>query len=545
MADSNTQNLFSCLICLDLLKHPIGLPCGHSYCMTCISRFWDEEEQKGVFSCPQCRETFSPRPVLQENHIIAMLVEKRRMAAPRALCYAGPGDVECDVCTGRKVKAVKSCLVCLVSYCETHFKLHNEVNPGGKHAVTDATGRLQEKICSQHHKLLEVFCRTDRKFICLMCLVDDHKHHDTVTAADERAEQETELANIQRKSRKRIQETEMKVQFLKKAGQKLKRSAQAAVMDSEKIFTQMIHSIKRRHSEVSELIRDQEKAELSRVEEFQGQLEQEITDLRRRDAELEQLSNTEDHIHFLQSFPSLCAPLGLSDLCNINVNQRFSFSHVNASFSDLKDKLEDFCMQEGQRITTIVKDMRLHQPVTREELFKYYCRFTMDPKTAHGNIRLSEDNRTLTCTFETNTYRDLPSRFDNTFQVLCKQAVTRRSYWEVQCSRYRVSIAVSYKDISRKGKGNECRFGFNDKSWKLSLHTSSSSFRHNNSETKLPPVSSSSRIGVYVDHSAGTLSFYSVSDTMTLLYRVQTTFTQPLYPGFGINNGSTVELCDI
>uniref|UniRef100_A0AAY4DZ15 Uncharacterized protein n=1 Tax=Denticeps clupeoides TaxID=299321 RepID=A0AAY4DZ15_9TELE len=516
--DSNTQNLFSCLICLDLLKHPIGLPCGHSYCMTCISRFWDEEEQKGVFSCPQCRETFSPRPVLQENHIIAMLVEKRRMAAPRALCYAGPGDVECDVCTGRKVKAVKSCLVCLVSYCETHFKLHNEVNPGGKHAVTDATGRLQEKICSQHHKLLEVFCRTDRKFICLMCLVDDHKHHDTVTAADER------VISNDLKSRKRIQETEMKVQFLKKA----------AVMDSEKIFTQMIHSIKRRHSEVSELIRDQEKAELSRVEEFQGQLEQEITDLRRRDAELEQLSNTEDHIHFLQKGASLT---------NFSAME-FSFSHVNASFSDLKDKLEDFCMTQG--LTRLICHELAHFFNSFTNFCSSdYCRFTMDPKTAHGNIRLSEDNRTLTCTFETNTYRDLPSRFDNTFQVLCKQAVTRRSYWEVQCSRYRVSIAVSYKDISRKGKGNECRFGFNDKSWKLSLHTSSSSFRHNNSETKLPPVSSSSRIGVYVDHSAGTLSFYSVSDTMTLLYRVQTTFTQPLYPGFGINNGSTVELCDI
>uniref|UniRef100_A0AAY4CC47 Tripartite motif-containing protein 16-like n=1 Tax=Denticeps clupeoides TaxID=299321 RepID=A0AAY4CC47_9TELE len=454
-------NLFSCLICLDLLKHPIGLPCGHSYCMTCITRFWDEEEQKGVCSCPQCRETFTPRPVLQENHIIAMLVEKRRMAAPRALCYAGPGDVECDVLTAADERAEQE--------------------------------QDQESTCGSHTDI-DIYTSSVLDYI-----------NTTIDT----------------------------------------RSAQAAVMDSEKIFTQMIHSIKRRHSEVSELIRDQEKAELSRVEEFQGQLEQEITDLRRRDAELEQLSNTEDHIHFLQSFPSLCAPLGLSDLCNINVNQRFSFSHVNASFSDLKDKLEDFCMQEGQRITTIVKDMRLLQPVTREELFKYYCRFTMDPKTAHGNIRLSEDNRTLTCTFETNTYRDLPSRFDNTFQVLCKQAVTRRSYWEVQCSRYRVSIAVSYKDISRKGKGNECRFGFNDKSWKLSLHTSSSSFRHNNSETKLPPVSSSSRIGVYVDHSAGTLSFYSVSDTMTLLYRVQTTFTQPLYPGFGINNGSTVELCDI
>uniref|UniRef100_A0AAY4DY31 RING-type domain-containing protein n=1 Tax=Denticeps clupeoides TaxID=299321 RepID=A0AAY4DY31_9TELE len=167
-APSKDQDLFTCSVCLDLLKDPVALPCGHNYCMSCIKNCWDEEDQKGgVYSCPQCRHTFTPRPVLFKNPLIAELLENvkktRLQAAPPALCYAGPGDVECDVCTGRKVKAVKSCLVCLVSYCETHFKVHNEANPGGKHTVTDATGRLQEKICSQHNKLFEIFCTTDQK----------------------------------------------------------------------------------------------------------------------------------------------------------------------------------------------------------------------------------------------------------------------------------------------------------------------------------------------------------------------------------------------
>ncbi len=130
-------------------------------------------------------------------------------------------------------------------------------------------------------------------------------------------------------------------------------------------------------------------------------------------------------------------------------------------------------------------------------------------------------------------YPDHPDRFDVYPQVLCRESVSGRCYWEVGWSGHRsgVNISVSYKSISRNGSGYECFFGYNDQSWSLSCSPFSFSFWHNNKETKLPGPSSC-RIGVYVDHSAGTLSFYSVSDTMNLIHTVQTTFTQPLYPGF-------------
>ena len=98
--------------------------------------------------------------------------------------------MECDVCTGRKLKAVKSCLECLVSYCETHYKVHNDIHPGRKHKVVDATGQLQERICTQHEKPLEIFCRTDQSCVCLLCLVDEHKGHDTVSASAGRREKQ-------------------------------------------------------------------------------------------------------------------------------------------------------------------------------------------------------------------------------------------------------------------------------------------------------------------------------------------------------------------
>ncbi|ROL53434.1 NLR family CARD domain-containing protein 3 [Anabarilius grahami] len=172
-------------------------------------------------------------------------------------------------------------------------------------------------------------------------------------------------------------------------------------------------------------------------------------------------------------------------------------------------------------------------------------RLTLDLNTVNKHLHLSERNRVITVTDTLQSYPDHPDRFDVYLQVLCRESVCGRCYWEMEWSGDGVFISVSYKSISRKGRGYECVFGYNDQSWSLVCSSSSYSFRHNNRKTELPVESISRRIGVYVDHSAGTLSFYSVSgDTMILIHTVQTTFTQPLYPGFRLYYiGSSVELC--
>ncbi|XP_061095055.1 uncharacterized protein LOC133126733 [Conger conger] len=540
------QDQFSCSICLDLLKNPVAIPCGHSYCMGCINGCWDQDDHTGVYSCPQCRETFTPRPVLGRNTMLAEVVEKLKktglQAAPPAHCYAGPGDVACDVCTGRKYKAVKSCLVCLASYCETHLKLHNELHPGNTHNVIHASGRLQDNICRQHKKLLEVYCRTDQQCICLLCVMDEHRGHDTVSAAAERTEKQKQLGATQSKFQQRIQEREKELQDLRQAVQSLKRSAQAAVEDSERIFTEMIRSIERRCSEVKELIRHQEKAEVSRAEGLLERLEQEIAELRRRDAELEQLSHTEDHIHFLQSCQSVCAPPGPGDLPSITVSPHISFEAVRKSVSELKERLEDVCKGELLKVSESVKEVHTVELRTREDFLQYSCELTLAPNTLHRKLRLSEGNKEIANVKEIQSYPDHPERFDYRAQALCSEGLSGRCYWEAEWSGDGVDIAVSYKEISRKGSSNVCVLGKNEKSWSLYCSSSSYFFYHNNRITEIP-VPSSSRIGVYLDHRAGTLSFYSVSDKMTLLHRVQTAFTQPLYPGVRVYAvGSSVKL---
>ncbi|KAJ8366882.1 hypothetical protein AAFF_G00338500 [Aldrovandia affinis] len=193
-----------------------------------------------------------------------------------------------------------------------------------------------------------------------------------------------------------------------------------------------------------------------------------------------------------------------------------------------------------------MEEVHILETRTREDFLQYSCQLTLNPNTAHRELRLSEGNREVTCVGQDQSYPDHPERFDWA-QVLCREGLSGRSYWEAEWRGFWVYIAVSYKEISRKGVGDDCGLGRNDKSWSLECFPSGYCFfRHNNKITDLPAPPSSSRIGVYLDHGAGTLSFYSVSDTMTLLHRVQTTFTQPLYPGFGVYYPRcSVKLCDL
>ncbi|KAG1935528.1 tripartite motif-containing protein [Pimephales promelas] len=352
-----------------------------------------------------------------------------------------------------------------------------------------------------------------------------------------------QLKETQMKIRQRIQQRQKDLHQLREAVKSHKRSAQTAVEDSEKIFTEIIRSIERSRSEATQRIRDQEKTAVSRAEGRLERLEQEINDLRRRDAELEQLSHTQDHIQFLQSFQSLSAPPESTDEPDVPFGSLSSFDGVRESVRQLRDKLEDFCKEEIKKISDGVTFTNMN-PKTRNDFLQYSHQLTLDLNTVNKHISLSERNRVITRTDTEQPYPDHPDRFDQWRQVLCRESVCGRCYWEIEWSGDGgVEISVSYKSISRKGPGIECWFGCNDQSWSLFCSSSRYTFRHNKIETDLPVKPIGRRIGVCVDHSAGTLSFYSVSDTMSLIHTVQTTFTQPLYPGFTVYSGSSVKLC--
>uniref|UniRef100_A0A665XGE0 Tripartite motif-containing protein 16-like n=1 Tax=Echeneis naucrates TaxID=173247 RepID=A0A665XGE0_ECHNA len=521
------QETFCCSICLDLLKDPVTTTCGHSYCMDCIKSHWDGEDEKKIYSCPQCRKAFIPRPVLMKSTMLADVLEQlkrpRLQAAPADHCYAGPEDVACDFCTGRKLKAVKSCLVCLVSYCDKHLQPHYDVAPLKKHKLVDPSEKLQENI----------------SVYLFLCSLEEHKGHDTVSAAAERTERQRELELSRQQIQQRIQDRDKDVKLLQQEVEAINGSADKAVEDTEKIFTQLIRLMERRRSDVKQQIRSQQETEVSPVKELQEKLEQEITELKRKDAELKLLSHTEDHTQFLHNYPSVSALSEATDSSSINIRPLRYFEDVTAAVSELRDQLQDVLTQKWTNVSLTVTEVDVllsepePEPKTRTEFLRYSQEITLDPNTVNAHLLLTEGNRKASLMIEKQSYSDHPDRFTVWwFQVLSRESLTGRCYWEVEWSgEGGVSVAVAYKNISRAGRSNECVFGYNDKSWAFDCVENSSTFRFNNIQTAVsgPP---SSRVGVYLDHRAGILSFYSVSETMTLLHRVQTTFTQPLHHVF-------------
>uniref|UniRef100_A0A8C9Z5P5 B30.2/SPRY domain-containing protein n=1 Tax=Sander lucioperca TaxID=283035 RepID=A0A8C9Z5P5_SANLU len=171
------------------------------------------------------------------------------------------------------------------------------------------------------------------------------------------------------------------------------------------------------------------------------------------------------------------------------------------------------------------------------------CELTLDTNTVHRNLKLSDNNRKVTLVMEDQPYPDHPERFDSCPQLLCRDGLTGRCYWEVE-RRGRVNISVSYRGIRRRGRSYDCLFGYNDQSWSLSCSDDGGySVCHNNEVTSISSSSVSGRVAVYVDCPAGSLSFYSVSsDSLIHLHTFNTTFTQTLYPGFGVWSGSSVSL---
>ncbi|KAM8746640.1 tripartite motif-containing protein 16-like [Acanthopagrus schlegelii] len=530
---------FSCSICLNLLKDPVTIPCGHNYCMKCIKDTWGEEDQEKTHSCPQCRRSFTPRPELLKNTLLAELVEELKKTglqdAPADLCYAGAEDVACDVCTGRKLRAAKSCLQCLASYCEQHLQPHLQSPAFKKHKLVEPSVKLQENICSRHDEVIKIFCRTDQKCICLVCSMDDHKGHDTVSAATERAEKQKQLAQSRQDVQQRIQDREKDVKQLQQEVETTTRSADEAVEHSEKIFTQLIRLVETRRSDVKQRIRSQQELDVSLAKERQKKLNQEITGLKKKDAELEKISLTEDHTQFLLSYPSLSTLTESTISPRPNIDRLQFFKDVTAAVTAARDQLQ----------LVLTEKLPFVESTSRTEFLQYSRQITLDPNTAERQLVLSEENRKVTYNDKNPPYPRHPDRFTNTLQVLSKERLTGRCYWEVEKKKRSgaVYVSVAYKSVNRSSGV----FGFNKKSWSLYCYSSGYTFRHDRQFTSISGPESS-RIGVYLDHSAGILSFYSVSsDTMRLLHRVQTTFTEPLHAGLCLygSDGNTAEVCKV
>ncbi|KAL1277774.1 hypothetical protein QQF64_024447 [Cirrhinus molitorella] len=357
-----------CSVCLDVFTNPVTIPCGHNFCKSCLNQCWDKSKD---CYCPYCKETFSKRPDLKINTALRQVVQhfKEKSGVTKS-------EVLCNICDERKLKALKSCLTCQSCYCETHLEPHHRVPRLKKHKLINAVENLEDYICEQHERPLELFCRDDQTCVCLICTVTDHKDHNTVPLEQESEEKKTQVIKTQADVQQMIQDRMKKIQDIKHSGELRKQNVEKEKADSIELFTTLMRSIERCQAELLEKMEEIQKAAEKQEEELIEELQQEITELKRRDTELEQLSHTEDHFCFLQSYPSMCKPFNTKQWPDISVNTPVSLNTIRAALTQLQQTLDDKLSQ------TEFKRMGL-----------YAVDVTLDPDTAHPELILSDDGK--------------------------------------------------------------------------------------------------------------------------------------------------------
>ncbi|XP_070997896.1 E3 ubiquitin-protein ligase TRIM39-like [Oncorhynchus clarkii lewisi] len=520
-----SEEQFLCSVCLDVFTEPVSIPCGHNYCKACISGYWDTSD---LCQCPMCKKTFDKRPDLFVNTFISEMaaqfrqtVEVKATSSPDQ-CPDIIVEVSCDICTGMKVKALKSCLVCQTSYCETHLEPHQRVPALKRHKLINPVENLEDRMCKKHDRPLELFCRSDQTCVCQFCTETDHKTHDTVPLEEAYGERKAELGKTETEVQQMIQERLKKVQEIKHSVDLSQKDAEREISDSVQVFTALVRSIERSQTELIEVIEEKRKAAERQAEGLIKDLEQEITELKRRSTELEQLSHTEDHLHLLQSCPSLCTPIPTKDWSRISVDSDLCLGTMRRAVSQLEETLMGLMKSLCVDLCVVAELKRIQQ---------YAIAVTLDPDTAHPNLILSEDGKHVRYG-DTQTNRpNTPKRFDNSVNVLGKEGFSSgRFYFEVMVKgKTDWDLGVARESINRKGKITlSPKNGY----WTVWLRNGEQYKALSSPSVLLQLREKPQKVGVFVDYEEGQVSFYDVEARSHIYSFTGCTFTEKLYPFF-------------
>ncbi|XP_048410708.2 tripartite motif-containing protein 16-like protein isoform X2 [Stegostoma tigrinum] len=563
----------TCSICLDFFKSPITLTsCGHNFCKGCLEHFWDMIH---IHSCPQCKGIFDPGLPLQENVDLNGLVEKWKeglteseeleckvgqetevleqscQSEPKAKSEIGkeckqeltckpvdterkttieneqnddivtdPDEVACDSCIDKKLKAVKSCLTCMVSYCGSHLRPHLENTAFKNHKLIHPMKNIEQGKCCLHEQYLEFFCKNDQCCICMECTVEKHVNHEIISVARATTEKENSVSEVK--------------------------------SNVEKQFKDLMEAVQIAQREVLGFLDDSEQKSLKQASGIRAHLENNSIQLKKTKQEVEALIKLKNRVQFLQEFcewnksrPDDMLPsvyIGLIDkLSGISAAVSESTENIKQLLqTSYKEKLNAHSkeVQLGFKTTVAVICALKHarrekQPKTRNEFLKYAATLAFDLNTAHRYLRFINDNRKVSNTSPwLQPYPDHPKRFEHWRQVLCTESFYMgRCYWEVEISGEGTHVGMTYKSIDRKGDNSSGCITGNDFSW--CIQWTGKEFLVWHGDVEMPGNNEKfSRIGVYLDYQNNILSFYGVDDAMTLIHKFESSFTEPLCPAF-------------
>ncbi|NP_001159606.1 bloodthirsty-related gene family, member 29 [Danio rerio] len=459
-------------VCLDVFTDPVSTPCGHNL-------------SKNSQICQYTKETLNQRPDLKINTTLREISDHYKLKSPDEGAV-----VVCDLCEDRT--AVKSCLVCQSSYCETHLQPHLKVTGLKKHKLMHPVSNLEDYICQTHQRPLELFCRDDHMSVCLHCAVTDHKTHNTVLLEDENQKMKAQLMETQRDLQKRIQDRFKEIQDIEQSAEARRR-----------VYTDLL-----------KLMEDQQRAAEEQDSERMSALEQEISELESRNTELEQLSHTEDHLHLIQIHSSLSSFRNTRSRSEISRKTRET---LKRALIKLKESIDEKLEQ------TVSADLKWMQ--------QYAVDVTLDPHTAHPELILSDDGKQVSCG---DIWQKLPNkleRFNRYLSVLGREGFSSgRFYFEVLVKgKTDWTLGVARESVDRKG---DIRVSPETGSWTVALINGNELSARADPPVLLSLRVSPQRVGVFVDYEEGLVCFYDVESSSHIYSYTDQCFSEKLHPCF-------------
>ncbi|XP_058250888.1 E3 ubiquitin-protein ligase TRIM39-like [Hemibagrus wyckioides] len=510
-----------CPVCLDVFTDPVSTPCGHNFCMNCLKEFWDSSLH---CQCPVCKTSFPKRPELYVNTFISALAAPFKKSVEKPI----QSLVLCEACCEQKCTAVKSCLICMASYCKTHLEPHERVSSLKKHKLIDPVENLEDYICQKHERPLELFCIDDRTCVCHFCTEAEHETHIIIPLEEESGEKKIQLEKTQTEVQQMIKERLKKIEEITHSVILNKKTTEKEKADVVEIFSNLMSGIERSQAELLKVMEEKQKATDKQAEEFITELEQEITELKRRNTELEQLLNTEDHLHLLQIYPSLCSPPHTQDWTDVTINTSLSVERLS-SLSQLQETLKE-------------KMEELHN-IKLRRIQQYAVDVTLDPDTANPYLILSVDGKQVTCGDNKQNLPDNPERFDCCPFVLGKEGFTSgRFYYEVQVrGKTQWDLGVVRESVDKKGVITASpENGY----WCVCLRNKTEYEALDSPPVSLSLKQAPQKVGVFVDYEEGLISFYDVDAKSHFYSFTGQTFTEKLYPFFSPCNNYLI-ICPV
>ncbi|XP_075904858.1 tripartite motif-containing protein 75-like [Nelusetta ayraudi] len=465
-----SRDQFLCCICLDVLSDPVSTPCGHNFCKTCITQYW---ETRDGCQCPVCKKNFGTKPELNVNTLVSEMVSQFRQEAQQEVDSSSKenqecqqGDVPCDACTGSKQKALKSCLVCLVSYCSAHLEPHQTVAVLRKHQLVDPVENLEARMCVKHSKPLELFCRTDQVCVCALCPVLDHKGHAFALLSEEFESKKGNLLKTNGEIQLVVKKRKEKVEEFQSSVRLSQTNADNETAEGVKVFTSLNEFVKKELGGFVNRVKEKQQITERHAGDWIKELEQEISALNQRSVDVKQLLLTEDPLDLLQTFQSL----NMHQLPTTKDWTRVSIHPPS---------------QEGAKVSTVVQmENAIHQQVKKVL-----------------QVELKRVRKYEVATGQSSSYGFLGN-------YIC----SGRSYFEIHVgSRTRWFLGVARtRNMIKSEPSYSPANGF----WVISFHA------HQYKALEDPPVSLSMEsqiVGVFVDYEEGLVSFHDV-DTAELIY---------------------------